>query len=261
MYLVDILQPQLAHFPTQLVLKGGLHSGGGGRGDGADGLILVVVAILLGDDGLGDRVEALACAYLVDEAGDVFLGVVENGLDERLEGRVARLEVVNVLFVDALAAVVRVGVVDAFGVVDGGAGGAGRCGAVTLLCKSMSVSVSVGVGRWPRRSGSRQQPHGHAVAQSRRHAVAQSRTLLFLFRQGTQALEMHLRFLLASSSSAFFFPRRPFLAGTCVLVCECARACASAPGSSMSRARVESVRLSVVVLRLWGGSDGGGEAL
>jgi len=58
----------------------------------------------------------------VHEVGDILVGVVENGLDQRLQRRIARLEVVNVLFVDALAAVVRVGVVDARRVVDGGTG-------------------------------------------------------------------------------------------------------------------------------------------
>jgi hypothetical protein len=58
----------------------------------------------------------------VDQVGHVVLRVVEDGLDQRLQGRVARLEVVDVLLVDALAAVVRVEVVDALGVVDGGAG-------------------------------------------------------------------------------------------------------------------------------------------
>ena len=42
-------------------------------------------------------------------------------MDEGLQGRVARLEVVNVLLVDAFPSVVRIGIVDAFGAVDGGA--------------------------------------------------------------------------------------------------------------------------------------------
>lgn len=60
------------------------------------------------------------------------LRVVEDGLDERLEGRVTRLEPIDILLVDALAAVVGIGVVDAFGVVNGGTGGAGWRGAVAL---------------------------------------------------------------------------------------------------------------------------------
>jgi hypothetical protein len=54
------------------------------------------------------------------QVGDFFFRVVEDGLYERLEGRVTRLEVVYVLLVDAFAAVVRVRVVDAGRVVDGG---------------------------------------------------------------------------------------------------------------------------------------------
>jgi hypothetical protein len=38
-------------------------------------------------------------------------------------------------------------------------------------------------------------------------------TLLFLLRHGTQALEMHLRFLPASWAPSSFFPRRVFLGG------------------------------------------------
>jgi hypothetical protein len=57
---------------------------------------------------------------LLYEIGDFFFGIVENGLYKGLEGRVARLEVVYVLLVDTFAAVVRVGVVDAWRVVNGG---------------------------------------------------------------------------------------------------------------------------------------------
>lgn len=54
------------------------------------------------------------------EMGDFFFRTVEDGLYKGLEGRVTRLEVVYVLLVDTLAAVVRVRVVDAWRVVDGG---------------------------------------------------------------------------------------------------------------------------------------------
>jgi len=117
-----VLEPQLAHVAAQLALKGGLSRTQGRRRGGADLVVVVELAILLGDDVLGDGVEALARADLVDQVGDLVLRVVEDGLDQRLQGRVARLEVVDVLLVDALAAVVRVEVVDALGVVDGGAG-------------------------------------------------------------------------------------------------------------------------------------------
>lgn len=223
-----VLQPQLAHLPAQLALKGRLDRRDSGRREGADRLVLLLLAILLCYDGLGDGVQALARPYLLHEPGDIFLGVVEDGLDEGLQGRVARLEVVNVLLVDALAAVVRVRVVDALGVVDGGAGGAGGRGAVALSYMSTLPFVRVGV-----------------VAAERRGAdgATRSHTLLFLFLQGTHALEMQRRFLLASSSSAFFFPRRPFFAGgwfacVCVVfVSAAALACAAVPAVSMPVSR------------------------
>lgn len=57
-------------------------------------------------------------------------------------------------------------------------------------------------------------PSHWAGGQSRAlRAVERRRTLLFRFLHGTHALEMQRRFLLASSSSPFFFPRRPFLGG------------------------------------------------
>lgn len=115
-----VFQAQLAHLAAQLGFEGGL------RGRGRQGTAVVVfvglVAIFLLDDGLGDGIEALTGADLADEVGDVVLGVVEDGLDEGLQGGVAGLQALDVLLVDALAAVVRVGVVDALGVVDGGAG-------------------------------------------------------------------------------------------------------------------------------------------
>lgn len=53
-------------------------------------------------------------------------------MDKGLEGRISRLEVIDIFLVDAFAAVVGVGVVDTFGVVYSGAGGAGRRRAVAL---------------------------------------------------------------------------------------------------------------------------------
>ena len=72
--------------------------------------------------------------------------------------------------------------------------------------------------------------------------ATRSRTLLFLFLQGTHALEMQRRFLLASSSSALFLLRRPFFAGcwfTCVVlvVSDVALACASVAAASMPVSR------------------------
>jgi hypothetical protein len=54
------------------------------------------------------------------QVGDFFFRIVEDGLYKGLEGRVARLEIVYVLLVDTFAAVVRVRVVNARRVVDGG---------------------------------------------------------------------------------------------------------------------------------------------
>ena len=58
--------------------------------------------------------------------------VVEDGMDEGLQGGIARLERVGIVAVDAFSAVVRVGVVDALGAVDLGAGGAGGRVAIAL---------------------------------------------------------------------------------------------------------------------------------
>jgi hypothetical protein len=127
-----VFEAQFAHLATELALECEVGRRVGWWGYGADGLVVVVivVAVLASDDGFGDGIEALACADLADEVGDVVFGVVEDGLDQRLQGRVARLDF---LLVDALAAVVRVGVVDALGVVDGGAGRTCWRSAVALL--------------------------------------------------------------------------------------------------------------------------------
>ena len=65
--------------------------------------------------------------------GDLVFRVIENGLDEGLEGGIARLEVVNVFFVDAFAPMIGVGIVDAFGTVDGGTGSTAWCVSITLV--------------------------------------------------------------------------------------------------------------------------------
>jgi hypothetical protein len=56
--------------------------------------------------------------------------------------------------------------------------------------------------------------------------------LLFLFLQGTHALEMQRLFLLASSSSVLFFPRLPFFADGCAAALW--DALAGAPAASMA---------------------------
>lgn len=116
----SIFEPQLAHLPTQLALEASLDRRRGGRCSWAKGLIVLFLSVLLCNDGLGYRVQALTRPDLVDQACDFLFGIVEDGLDESLEGRAACLEVFNVLLVDAFAPVVRVRIVYARRVIDGG---------------------------------------------------------------------------------------------------------------------------------------------
>lgn len=60
------------------------------------------------------------------------LGVVEDGLDEGLKGRVVGFEVVDILLVDAFATVIRIGIVDTFSAVDGGTSSATGAVAIAL---------------------------------------------------------------------------------------------------------------------------------
>lgn len=69
----------------------------------------------------------------MDQGRDFIFRPVEDGLNQRLEGRVLGLELVDVLFVDAFAAVVGAGIVDALGIVNGGASGAGGSIAIALV--------------------------------------------------------------------------------------------------------------------------------
>lgn len=109
----------------------------------ANRLILFQLAILLRYNGVCNRVEALASADLLDQMGDLVFWIVEDGLDQGLQGRVARLEVVNVLFVDAFAPMIGVEVIDTFGVVYSGTGGTGWSGAVALgVCKCTFSTAS-----------------------------------------------------------------------------------------------------------------------
>lgn len=85
-------------------------------------------------------------------------------MDQGLEGRVLGLELVDVLLVDALAAVVGARVVDAFGVVDGGAGGAGGGVAVAL---DNGQRLALGVG-WRRAFDLRRRQAMQAVLTQRR---------------------------------------------------------------------------------------------
>lgn len=71
-----------------------------------------------GEDRFGDAVQTLTRPYLSDEIRYFIFGVVEDGLDEGLEGGVVRLQAVDVLFVDAFATMIGVGVVDTFRPID-----------------------------------------------------------------------------------------------------------------------------------------------
>lgn len=53
-----------------------------------------------------------------DQVGHFMLRIVEDGLNEGLESGIVRLEVVDILLVDTFAAMVGVGIVDAFSPVD-----------------------------------------------------------------------------------------------------------------------------------------------
>ena len=58
--------------------------------------------------------------------------IIQNGLYEGLQGGVARFEIVDIFLVNAFSAMVRVWVIDAFGTVYGGTGGAARSVAIAL---------------------------------------------------------------------------------------------------------------------------------
>lgn len=80
-----VVKAELAHFGGQLLLEQG-------RGVvlyAACGILFIVVVdidpILFGNNTLGDIIQALTCANLVDERGYVFLGIVKDGLNERLQ--------------------------------------------------------------------------------------------------------------------------------------------------------------------------------
>ena len=138
-----VFQAQLAHLPAQLTLECALCRRHDGRCNRTNRVIFVVFAVLLRYDSLCNGVQALACPYLVYEVGDFFFRVVQDSLDKRLEGGITRLEVVDVLLVDAFAAVVRIRVVDARRVVDGGTCRAGGSGTVAL-CGRLATALVQG---------------------------------------------------------------------------------------------------------------------
>ena len=106
-------------------------------------------------------------------------------MDEGLEGGVARLEIVNVFFVDAFATMVRVGVVNTFGSIDGRTGRTAWGIAVTLMIEVNDRSAREGgVGR-------------------RGIAEEQARTLDFLLRQALHAVLTHRLLAEAEADESF----------------------------------------------------------
>lgn len=133
-----VLDPELAHLPGEVALALVWRVGAGVHGV-VKGLVVVVQAILgstgaifVPEDGLGNRVQAVTGADLLDDGGHVVLVGVEDGLYQHLEGRAAGLHAVDLFPVDALSAVVRVRVVHALGAIDTGAGCTAGEGAVAL---------------------------------------------------------------------------------------------------------------------------------
>ena len=93
------------------------------------GIILVfvyVLAVLLRSDLLCDIVQAFAGPDVAHETRNILLWPVEDGLYERLECAVLRLQSVGILLVYAFTTMVCPWRVDTFGIVDLSAGGATR---------------------------------------------------------------------------------------------------------------------------------------
>lgn len=70
------------------------------------------------------------------------LWIVEDGLDEGLKGGIVRLEVVDILLVDSFPAMIRIGIVDTFGTVDGSTGSTTRGISIALNVHD-TISTSV----------------------------------------------------------------------------------------------------------------------
>lgn len=101
-------------------------------------IIFIINSMLFGNNLLRNAIEALASPYLTDEIKRVWLFVVQDGLDDGLEGRVSCLQVINIVLVYTFSAVVGVGVVDAFCPVYLGACSTCRRVAITL---ALSLAV------------------------------------------------------------------------------------------------------------------------
>lgn len=122
-----IFQPQLAYLPTQFLLEPGYADQRPIVGDGRVGYVPVIFRMpTFGYDRLSNGIEALASSNLPYQVGYLMLGIVEDGLDEGLKGRVVGFEVVDILLVDAFATVIGIGIVYTLGSVDGGTSSATR---------------------------------------------------------------------------------------------------------------------------------------
>lgn len=133
-----ILQMKLAHPPAQLFLESRDADQRFTVGDGR--LRRGSEVTTVGDDGLGNIVQAFAGPDLANQVGHFRFGIVEDGLDEGLKGGIMRLEIVDVFLVDAFSSMIRVGVVDAFSAVDGSTSGAARGVSIALGGRSDAES-------------------------------------------------------------------------------------------------------------------------
>ena len=64
---------------------------------------------------------------------------------QSLQGRIAGLEVIDVLLIDAFATMIRIGIVDAFGTIDRGARSAAWCVSIALGDRTLRQSVPANV--------------------------------------------------------------------------------------------------------------------
>lgn len=61
------------------------------------------------------------------------LGIVEDGLNQGLKGRIVGFEVVDIFLVDAFPTMIGIGIVDTFGAIDRGTGSATRGVSIALI--------------------------------------------------------------------------------------------------------------------------------
>lgn len=79
-------------------------------------------------------------------------GIIEYGLDERLKSGIVCLEIVYVLLVDSFAAMVRIGIVDTFGAINGGTSSTARGVPIALDANTRISLVSFKKGKRKERS-------------------------------------------------------------------------------------------------------------